>query len=92
MAEGWNVQPMPFGSVVDRKNSTPKPHNGEPFCALRSLQRQTIATGNPIKGAEIEAMLGPLPLEVHRQPSDLDVDETGETNLENAPLKASAAA
>ena len=83
---------MPFGSVVDRKISTPKPHNGEPFCALRSLQRLTIATGNPIKVAEIEAMLGPLPLEVHRQPSDLDVDETGETYLENASLKANAAA
>ena len=92
LAEGWNVQPMPFGSDVDRKISTPKPHNGEPFCALRSLQRLTIATGNPIKVAEIEAMLGPLPLEVHRQPSDLDVDETGETYLENASLKASAAA
>lgn len=37
-------------------------------------------------------MLGPLPLEVQRQPSDLDVDETGETYLENASLKASAAA
>ena len=92
LAEGWNVQPMPFGSDVDRKISTSKPHNGEPFCALRSLQRLTIATGNPIKVAEIEAMLGPLPLEVQRQPSDLDVDETGETYLENASLKASAAA
>ena len=51
---------MPFGSDVDRKISTPKPHNGEPFCALRSLQRLTIATGNPIKVAEIEAMLGPV--------------------------------
>ena len=37
-------------------------------------------------------MLVPLPLEVQRQPSDLDVDETGETYLENASLKASAAA
>ncbi|QNJ17448.1 dITP/XTP pyrophosphatase [Synechococcus sp. A18-40] len=56
------------------------------------MQRLTIATGNPIKVAEIEAMLGPLPLEVQRQPIDLDVDETGETYLENASLKASAAA
>ena len=92
LAEGWNVQPMPFGSDVDRKISTSKPHNGEPFCALRSLQRLTIATGNPIKVAEIEALLDPLPLEVQHQPSDLDVDETGETYLENASLKASAAA
>jgi non-canonical purine NTP pyrophosphatase (RdgB/HAM1 family) len=56
------------------------------------LRRLTIATGNPIKVAEIEVMLGPLPLEVQRQPSDLDVDETGTTYLENASLKASAAA
>ena len=83
---------MPFGFDVDREIPTAKPHNGEPFRALRSLRRLIIATGNPIKVAEIEAMLGPLPLEVQRQPSDLDVDETGETYLENASLKASAAA
>ena len=52
----------------------------------------TIATGNPIKVAEIEAMLGPLPLNVQRQPADLDVEETGSTYRENAELKASAAA
>ena len=55
-------------------------------------QRLTIATGNPVKVAEIEAMLGPLPLLVERQPSDLDVEETGSTYRENAELKASAAA
>ena len=37
-------------------------------------------------------MLGPLPIEVQRQPDDLEVDETGLTYLENASLKASAAA
>ena len=52
----------------------------------------TIATSNPIKVAEIEAMLGSLPLEVRRQPDDLDVEETGSTYLENAELKATAAA
>ncbi len=52
----------------------------------------TIASGNPRKVAEIEAMLGPLPLQVQRQPSDLDVEETGSTYLENAQLKAQAAA
>ena len=52
----------------------------------------TIATGNPIKVAEIEAMLGPLPIDVRRQPSDLDVEETGATYAENASLKAVAAA
>ena len=52
----------------------------------------TIATGNPNKVAEIEAMLGPLPINVQRQPDDLDVEETGSNYLENAELKASAAA
>ena len=52
----------------------------------------TIATGNPTKVAEIEAMLGPLPINVQRQPDDLDVEETGVTYRENAELKASAAA
>jgi non-canonical purine NTP pyrophosphatase (RdgB/HAM1 family) len=52
----------------------------------------TIASGNPKKVAEIEAMLGPLPIEVKKQPSSLDVEETGETYLDNAILKAKAAA
>jgi len=52
----------------------------------------TIASGNPKKVAEIEAMLGPLPIEVKRQPSSLDVEETGKTYLDNAMLKAKAAA
>ena len=52
----------------------------------------TIASGNPKKVAEIEAMLGPLPIDVKKQPSSLDVEETGKTYLENAILKAKAAA
>ena len=61
---------------------------------LRSLSvlTLTIASGNPRKVAEIEAMLGPLPLNVVRQPPDLEVEETGTSYLENALLKASAAA
>ena len=57
-----------------------------------SVLKLTIASGNPHKIAEIEGMLGPLPLTVVRQPSDLDVEETGTSYLENALLKASAAA
>ena len=52
----------------------------------------TIASGNPIKVAEIEAMLGPLPVDVRRQPGDIFVEETGATYQENASLKATAAA
>lgn len=37
-------------------------------------------------------MLGPLPLQVENQPSQLDVKETGSTYLQNALLKAQAAA
>ncbi len=51
----------------------------------------TIASGNPRKVSEIEAMLGPLPLSVQRQPDSLEVEETGTNYLENAILKAEAA-
>ena len=37
-------------------------------------------------------MLGPLPIAVRHQPNDLDVEETGSSYLENARLKAEAAA
>ena len=52
----------------------------------------TIASGNSNKVAEIQAMLGPLPVDVNKQPSQLKVEETGSTYLENALLKAKAAA
>ena len=51
----------------------------------------TIATANLIKVAEIEAMLGPLSIDIQRQPADLVVEETGNSYFENAELKASAA-
>ena len=57
-----------------------------------SVLNLTIASGNPQKVAEIEAMLGPLPINVLRQPAELEVEETGTSYLENALLKASAAA
>ena len=47
------------------------------FCWPSLALQLTIAAGNPIKVAEIEAMLGPLALDVQRQPADLDVEETG---------------
>ena len=61
-------------------------------CDPQLSPRLTIASGNPIKVSEIEAMLSPLSLEVRLQPADLDVEETGSTYLENASLKAVAAA
>ena len=58
----------------------------------RALRTLIIASGNPHKVAEIESMLGPIDVDVQRQPADLDVEETGSTYLDNARLKASAAA
>ncbi len=55
-------------------------------------QKLIIASNNPRKVAEIEAMLGPLPIQVEHQPSHLDVEETGASYLENGLLKAQAAA
>lgn len=51
-----------------------------------------IASGNPAKVSEIGAMLADLQLEVHRQPDGLDIEETGNTYLENARLKAATVA
>jgi non-canonical purine NTP pyrophosphatase (RdgB/HAM1 family) len=56
------------------------------------LPTLVIASGNPHKVREIGAMLQPLDLQVCPQPPDLDVEETGATYLENARLKAAAAA
>ena len=52
----------------------------------------TIASGNPLKVEEIENMIGPLPIQIQRQPNHLNVEETGCSYLENALLKAQAAA
>ncbi len=57
-----------------------------------TINQLTIASGNPKKVDEIERMLGPLPIEVCRQPKYLDVEETGSSYGENAFLKAKAAA
>ena len=51
-----------------------------------------IASGNPKKVSEISEMLNVLNLIVQKQPESLNVEETGESYLENAFLKAKAAA
>jgi XTP/dITP diphosphohydrolase len=48
-----------------------------------------VATGNPGKLGEMQAYLSELDWELQLKPADLDVEETGETFLENACLKAS---
>jgi non-canonical purine NTP pyrophosphatase (RdgB/HAM1 family) len=51
-----------------------------------------IASGNPHKVAELATMLCDLPLEVRQQPKGLAIEETGNTYLANARLKAEAVA
>ena len=97
LCQVWNVHPK----TVSKSSKYSK---GSCFCLLHvrpwtsdlvfDLRNSsiTIASGNPNKVAEIKAMLGPLPIEVKKQPSSLDVEETGKTYLENAILKAKAAA
>ena len=51
-----------------------------------------IASGNPSKVSEISEMLNVLNLSVQKQPDTLNVEETGKSYLENAFLKAKAAA
>ena len=53
--------------------------------------RFVLASANPDKVAEIEAILAPAGVQLVRRPAGVpDVDETGETLLENARLKAAA--
>ncbi len=51
-----------------------------------------LASANPDKAAEIAAILGTVPsLRLHPRPPEVpDVDETGETLIDNARLKAAA--
>ena len=51
-----------------------------------------IASGNPKKVSEISEMLNVLNLIVQKQPDTLNIEETGKSYVENAYLKAQAAA
>jgi XTP/dITP diphosphohydrolase len=51
-----------------------------------------VATQNPGKLKEFQHHLSDLPWELQLMPSDLDVEETGQTFMENACLKASQVA
>ncbi|MCT7994910.1 RdgB/HAM1 family non-canonical purine NTP pyrophosphatase [Laspinema olomoucense] len=51
-----------------------------------------VATSNPGKLEEMEAYLGELGWELQLKPPEIDVEETGETFMENAVLKASQVA
>jgi XTP/dITP diphosphohydrolase len=53
-------------------------------------ERFVLATANPDKAAEIRAILGDRVVLVPRPPEVPDVEETGETLLDNALLKAHA--
>ncbi|TAE58402.1 MAG: RdgB/HAM1 family non-canonical purine NTP pyrophosphatase [Nostocales cyanobacterium] len=53
------------------------------------MKTLVVATGNPGKLREMQAYLADSNWELTLKPADLDVDETGETFVENACLKAS---
>ena len=82
----WNVQP-----ILSLYQSFRSYNN---FIKIKNFVRKvlTIASGNTKKVSEISEMLNVLNLEVRKQPDFLNVEETGATYLENALLKAKAAA
>lgn len=51
-----------------------------------------VATGNPGKLKEMQALLADLGWELRLKPAELEVEETGETFAENACLKAAQVA
>ena len=51
-----------------------------------------VATGNPGKVQEMQEYLSDLNLQLQLKPKDLEIEETGETFLENARLKATGVA
>ena len=57
-----------------------------------SVPQLVIASGNPHKLAELEAMLDLVAVEVLPLPRGLEIEETGQSYAENARLKAEAVA
>ncbi|ERT09277.1 non-canonical purine NTP pyrophosphatase, RdgB/HAM1 family [Lyngbya aestuarii BL J] len=56
------------------------------------IKTLVVATGNPGKLEEMKAYLLALNLELQLKPEEIEVEETGETFIENACLKASEVA
>ncbi|MEA5510580.1 RdgB/HAM1 family non-canonical purine NTP pyrophosphatase [Crocosphaera sp. UHCC 0190] len=56
------------------------------------MKKLILATSNPGKLQEIQDYLTDLPWKLQLKPKELEIEETGETFLENAALKASQVA
>lgn len=56
------------------------------------MPRLVVATGNPGKLKELQAYLDDLGWELALKPPELEIEETGQTFLENARLKATQVA
>lgn len=59
---------------------------------IKSPQLLVVATGNPGKLKEMQAYLADLELQLQLKPEELEIEETGETLITNARLKASQVA
>ncbi len=76
---------------MPRHASPPLPGPIQPPCAA-GIPTLVIASGNPHKVEEIARMLDAAGLQVAGQPRDLEIEETGDTYLANARLKAETVA
>ena len=56
------------------------------------MQKLVVATGNPGKLTEIQEYLIGLPWALELKPAEIDIDETGNTFIANARLKATEVA
>jgi XTP/dITP diphosphohydrolase len=59
---------------------------------VQTMKKLVVATSNPGKLREIQGYLTGLPWELQLKPDDLDIEETGDTFMDNACLKASQVA